>query len=84
MTKHEELKHYQNASADEKLAALAIEMARPIAVIKGFASITIEALRSQDILCRDELSDWMSKVLEAGDDLAELREILALSPNEKN
>ena len=79
MSKYESLKEYRNLSAETRLGMLAMEMVRHLAVIHGLGSIIEDRLEDENIGSIEELRDWMRQIVEAADDLAELREILVLS-----
>lgn len=83
VSKYDGLEDYKNASAEERLAALASEMMRPISTIAGFSSLIQERFAREEIEPLEELSEWISKIVEAANDLTELREILTLQAKTK-
>ncbi len=76
MGKYENLSEYKDASAEQKLAILAVEMAVPLIIIHGNATILKMAIDSQRIQIPQELQEGINKLVEAANDLKELREVL--------
>lgn len=76
MGKYENLSEYKDASAKQKLAILATEMTVPVAVIHGYATILKRAIDSETIQIPEGLQEGINKLVEAANDLKELREVL--------
>ncbi len=82
MGKYENLGEYKDASAEQKLAILAIEMTTPITIAHGHATILKMAIDSQSIQIPHALQESINKLVEAANDLKELREVLFSQNNQ--
>ncbi|MBA3868089.1 MAG: hypothetical protein H0X30_02960 [Anaerolineae bacterium] len=78
MSKFDDLKYAQSATAEEKLQIVRHEFLRQIAIVNGYASILKEpigdAAKTNSIFV--ECSDWIDKILEASYDMSEILDIM--------
>lgn len=78
MSKYDSLKPCTNMPPEQKLAILRSEMLNPISVIRGYSRIIKERVTPDTTEgLPNEFVNWIDRVIEAGDDLKELLEVLS-------
>jgi Tfp pilus assembly protein PilP len=82
MSKYDSLRNLKDASAEQKFAILAMEMVGLLSTIRGYAALLNKAAQTGKIQLPDELKQGVEKIVEAGDDLKTLREILLMNSEE--
>ena len=77
MSKFESLKQFRDVNAEQKLAILRSEMLTPISAVRGFAAVIKEQVRPEVLKgLPDDFEVWIGKIMEAGDELKEILDIL--------
>ncbi len=77
-SKYDSLKPSTNMPSEQKLAILRSEMLNPISVIRGYSRIIKERVTPDTTEgSSNEFIDWIDRVIEAGDSLKELLEVLS-------
>ncbi len=78
MSKDDSLKPCPNMPPEQKLAILRMEMLNPMSVIRGYSRIIKERVTPDTTAdLPNEFVDWIDRVIEAGDNLKELLEVLS-------
>lgn len=76
MTKYDNLMQFRNAGSAQKLAILRTEMSMPISTIQGYAHLLKQIDPKAVNGLPEDFGGWIDALIEAGDDLKELLEIL--------